>query len=168
MIVPSLSDVVYTIRSALDEVIAPQLDGLRERSTITTIGHLLRLVEHCIDAQGQVLFDELHELEPLLADIARRFDAVAELQSIAADIRQSLAVERDPRVYPSLKVLAAEISRLRQHVSDALVAIRALPASSRGPEIEAAHRLLRDYIQWQLQQEARVIEPAFIGYGARR
>lgn len=168
MIVPTLSDVVYTIGAALDDVIAPRLEGLRERSTLTTIRHMLRLLEHSIDQEGQVLFDEVNKLGSLLEDIANRFDAVPELKNVATAIRQSLALKRDPAVYPSIKRLSEDVARLRQHVSDALVAIRALPAAGRGPQIEAAHQLLRDYIQWQLQQEARVIEPAFIGYGPRR
>lgn len=168
MIVPTLSDIVYSIAASIDEVITPKLEGLRERSTITTIRHMLRYVEHSIDNEGQVLFDELNKLKPLLDDIAKRFESVKELKSVAAAIRQSLAVERDPAVYPSIKILGEEISRLRQHVSDALVAIRALPPAARGAQIEAAHQQLRDYIKWQLQQEARIIEPAFIGYGARR
>ncbi|MET0656984.1 MAG: hypothetical protein ABW110_02355 [Steroidobacteraceae bacterium] len=168
MIVPTLSDIVYTISAGLDEIITPKLEGLRERSTMTTIRHMLRFVEHAIDNEGQLLFDDLKKLKPLLADIAQRFESVAELKGVASAIRQSLASERDPNVYPSIKLLAEEIRRLRQHVSDALVALRALPATARGPQTEAAHQLLRDYIKWQLKQEARVIEPAFIGYGARR
>ena len=168
MIVPTLSHIVYTISAGLDEIITPKLEGLRERSTMTTIRHMLRFLEHSIDHEGQLLFDDLNKLKPLLADIAKRFDSVAELKSVASAIRQSLAIERDAAVYPSIKLMAEDLKRLRQHVSDALVAIRALPADSRGPEIEAAQQMLRDYIKWQLQQEARVIEPAFIGYGARR
>jgi hypothetical protein len=168
MIVPTLADVVHTVSSAIDEVIAPKLEGLRERSTITTIRHLLRLVENGIESEGQVLYDELHELRGLLSDVANTFDKRPELKNIANAIRASLAIQRDPSVYPSIGILAREVGRLRAHVCDALNALRALPASAKSVETDTAHQRLRDYIRWQLEQEGRVIEPSFRGHGARR
>src|SRR5262245_27590886 len=131
MIVPTLADVVHGVSSAIDEVIAPKLEGLRERSTITTIRHLLRLVENGIESEGQVLYDELNKLENLLSDVATVFERRPELKSIAGAIRESLATQRDPSVYPSISLLGREIGRLRTHVCDALTALRALPASAR-------------------------------------
>jgi hypothetical protein len=64
--------------------------------------------------------------------------------------------------------LAQDVGRLRGHVCDALVALRALPASAASADTQTAHQRLREYIAWQLKQEARIIEPAFRGYGARR
>ena len=168
MIVPTLTDVVHTVSSAIEAVIAPKLEGLRERSTITTIRHLLRLVEHGIEGEGQVLYDELSRLKGLLSNVADVFDARLELRGLAAAIRASLAIERDPSVYPSISILAQEVGRLRGHVCDALTALRGLPASAQGSATQAAHQQLRDYIRWQLEQEARIIEPSFRGHGARR
>jgi hypothetical protein len=168
MIVPTLADVVHAVSGALDEVIAPKLEGLRERSTITTIRHLLRLVENGIEGEGQVLYDELNELKGLLSEVAAVFETRPGLDSIAASIRESLALERDPSIYPSLRILAQDVGRLRGHVCDALVALRALPASATRPDTQAVHQRLRDYIAWQLKHEARIIEPAFRGHGARR
>jgi hypothetical protein len=168
MIVPTLADVVHAISGALDEVVAPKLEGLRERSTMTTIRHLLRLVENGIEGEGQVLYEELNELKGLLGEVATIFASRPGLEAVAAAIRESLALERDPSIYPSLRILAEELGRLRGHVCDALVALRALPASATSAETQTAHQRLREYIAWQLKQEARIIEPAFRGYGARR
>ena len=168
MIVPTLADVIHAISGALDEVVAPKLEGLRERSTMTTIRHLLRLVENGIEGEGQVLYDELNELKSLLGEVATVFAARPELEAVAAAVRESLALERDPSIYPSLRILAQDVGRLRGHVCDALVALRALPASATSAETQTAHQRLREYIAWQLKQEARIIEPAFRGYGARR
>lgn len=168
MIVPTLADVVHSISGAIDEVIAPKLEGLRERSTITTIRHLLRLVENGIEDEGQVLYDEVNQLKPLLREVATGFAAQPGLEHVAAAIRESLAIERDPAIYPSIRLLAQDIGRLRGLVCDALVALRALPVSASSAATQTAHQRLREYIAWQLKNEARVIEPAFRGHGARR
>lgn len=168
MIVPTLADVVHSISAAIDEVIAPRLEGLRERSTITTIRHLLRLVENGIEGEGQVLYDELNQLKALLSEVATVFTGRPGLDCLAATIRESLALERDPSIYPSIRILAQEVGRLRGHVCDALVALRALPPSATSAATQMAHQRLREYIAWQLKHEARIIEPAFRGHGARR
>jgi hypothetical protein len=168
MIVPTLADVVHAVSGALDEVIAPKVEGLRERSTLTTIRHLLRLVEIGIEGEGQVLYDELNKLEGLLSEVATVFATRPGLEGVAAAIRESLALERDPSIYPSLRILAQDVGRLREHVCDALVALRALPASATSADTQTAHQQLREYIAWQLKQEARIIDPAFRGHGARR
>lgn len=168
MIFPPLTDVVHTISSSLDEVIAPKLTGLPERSALLTIKHMLRFVEVSLDKEGQVLFDELHRLKSLLADAATRLATVDECRDIVSAVRHTLAVERDPSVYPSFAVLAQEIGVLREHVAHVLRVIRALPATARSSETDAVVHSLREYIRWQIAEEAKVFEPSFLGHGARR
>jgi hypothetical protein len=171
MIVPTVSDVVRTIAQSVDEVITPALEGLRERSAITTIGHMLRYVEKAVEMEGQALFDEAAKLRALLTDIAGKIEARGVedgLSGFAPVIRAALAEQRDAAVYPSVPLLASEIRRLTQILDDSLAALHGLPETAYAGAVAAIHEQIRDYIGWQLDNEAKIIEPAFIGYGARR
>ena len=165
MIVPTISDVMRNLGEQLDVVIAPALTGLRERSTVTTIRHMMRFVEKRVEIEGQVLFDEMHKLKGLLGEVAAVFEAEG-LGAVAAGLRKTITAERDPAIYLGLDLLAEDVGALRQGVSDALVAIRGL--ATRSDAIAKTHQALRDYISWQLAEEAKIIEPSFVGYGARR
>jgi hypothetical protein len=169
MIVPTASDVVRCIGDTLDSVILPGLDTLERRSAATTMRHLLRYVALRIDLEGQVLFDELAQLHSVLDEASTYFGAAAgePSKALAAAINGSLAQQRAPDVYPSVQVMAVEIAGLRQHVCDALTLLQ-----SAGEGLNDAgrrlHEAFRNYVRWQIAQEAKIIEPAFRGFGPRR
>ena len=168
MIVPTTADVVHTIARQFEEVIVPALDGLRERSAAATMSHLLRYVNKRVEMEGPLLFEEAAELRRILGGIAERLAGTAGLERALATVRTTLAQELDPAVYPSVTLLGDEVSRLRGAVDAMLVALRALPEGVRTDATAAAHEELRAYIGWQILQEAKIIEPAFVGFGARR
>ncbi len=167
MIVPTVTDVVRTIRVTVEELIAPTLAGVAERSAATTIGHLLRYVEQRIEDEGQALLDEVHYLHALLPDALGFLEERPACDKLEAAIRKTLATERDPAVYPSLTRMAQDVGVLRQHACDLLSTLQLLKPgeSTAGDEL---HEKLRQYLSWQIEREGRIIESAFVGQGARR
>ncbi len=168
MIVPTAADVIRCIEETMERVIQPALTSLSDRSAATTIRHLLHYVAIRIDAEGQILFDDAKRLRAVLAECLAWLDARPDAESLAAAIRETLNRERDPEIYPSPVLIAGEVASLRQHVSEVLALLLKLAPDDRGAAGEALHQTLRDYIVWQVEQEAKIIEPAFVGRGPRR
>lgn len=171
-IVPSVSEVVRNLARTFDEVIVPVLQGSREKSTAQTMGHLFRYIELTIEYEGQLLLDEVFKLENLLDQVASHFESLggsreagADRAELATTIRRSRDELQDPHVYPSLTRMGDRIAELRSHVCEALTILNRMEKNA---DDEALHELLRDYIRWQIEQEGKVIQPAFWGHGPRR
>ena len=166
-LLPGVTDIVRNVREVTRDLLAPALAGDSERSAAATIDHMLRYAERLIEHQGQALLDEEARLKALLPSVADWLAARPESAPLAGAIRATLAHARDPAVYPTLGMMADDVALLRQHVCDALLALQQL-GDARGAEGEAVHAGLRAYIRWQLEEEGRLVEPAFLGHGPRR
>ena len=169
MIIPTATDVARTLGSKFEELIMPVLEKPQEKSAAQTIRHLLRFLEHRIEDEGQILLDEVFKLSDILDKVASHFEAqdtgTSESESLAAAIRKTLAEEQDPKVYPSLALMGKKVSAMRQHVCNALAEVQ------KGVEDQAnedIHNILREYISWQIEQEGKMVKPAFWGHGPRR
>jgi hypothetical protein len=166
ILTPTATEVLRCVRETMESGIIPSLSGRTERSNAATIQHMLRFVEHRIDKEGQLLFDEiayLRDLFPAALDwLAGRSDAAA----LKAAIGRAVDATPDPSVYPSLARLGETVAALRQHVCDLLLLLQVAPESD--GQAADLHQVLRDYIVWQLEQEGSMVEPAFIGHGPRR
>lgn len=165
-LLPSATAIVRCVREAVDSVLAPALQGLSERSTVATIQPTLRYVEQLIDHQGQILLDEQRMLAGLLPEAARWLTGQPGKEGAGAAIEATLAREEDPTIYPSLAIMGDRVAQLREHVCTLLTVLH-----GRDPDdavAESLHARLRDYIAWQIEQEGRLVEPAFLGRGARR
>ena len=167
MIYPTVGDVIRRCGEAMDSVVIPGLPQLKDKSSATTIRHLLNFAADRIDIEGQLLFDEIALVRDLLGQTAEHFGAqpapASDVASWIAETRSTLGRQRDPNVYPSLPILAEEVNHLRDLVSQALVILKR--QQDGGMTIR---QKIRDYIAWQIRQEARLIEPAFQGRGPRR
>lgn len=171
MIIPTVIDVVRSISRSVDLVIAPSLEGLRERSAITTIRHMLRYVERAVELEGQNLFEEAARVRALLVEIADKLesrDVNDALTAVAAAARELTSSPRDPSVYPSVSLLAEDIRALTQCVDTCLSTIHAIAIDARDPVTVEVHEAIRTYMIWQIEHEAHLVEPAFYGFGARR
>jgi hypothetical protein len=167
MIVPTAADVVRTMAAKFEETIMPAMESPQEKSTAQTFRHLLRYVERRIEDEGQTLLDEVFKLGELLAEMVTHFVSRDDNASkaLAAAIAETLAVEEDPKRYPSLSVMAQRVGVLRQHVSDALKILNAIDENEAD---KALHDKIRRYIAWQIEQEGKVIQASFWGHGPRR
>lgn len=168
MIIPTATDVVRTLGAKFEEEILPALTKPQEKRTGHTMRHLLRFLEYRLEEEGQILLDEIYRLTDLLGIVASHFEentsASPTASKIAKAIRQNLAEKQDPKVYPSLSRMAQRVSVMRQHVCDALAELQ----KAEGSQAEKVHQLLRDYLAWQIEQEGRMVKPAFWGQGPRR
>ena len=166
-ILPGATDIVRCIREVTRDILAPTLTGHSERSAAATIDHMLRYVEGLIDHQGQALLDEETRLKALLPGIADWLEGQPGQAPLASAIRETIAHTREAHIYPTLEMMADDVAMLRQHVCDALLALQQT-GTARDVDGEAAYQALRDYIRWQLEEEGKLVQPAFLGHGPRR
>jgi hypothetical protein len=169
MLLPTSVDVLRCVERTLETVIAPTLTSTAERSAAATMGHLIRHVILRIEHEGQMLFDDIGVLRPLLLQVEDYLKERPAGDAEAARVRGRIAalLAGPPKSgYRDVASLAEEVSALRQGVCDSLSYIQTqksgdLPAAS-------VNEALRRYIAWEIEQEAQIIDPAFEGFGPRR
>lgn len=171
-IMPTVPDLLRSIGETLENVVTPALVGNAELSAVTTIRHLLRYATFRLDREGQALLDEAKLLRGLLSEGAAYLKSRPASDTVSSDlviaIDSTLAQRRDPDLYPTLTLMADEVGVLRQHVCDFLAILRSAGASGRGAAGEEQLQSVRRYLSWQIEQESKIIEPSFVGQGARR
>jgi hypothetical protein len=164
LLTPTAAEVVRCVRDTLETLITPALKGRSEFSYATTANHLLTLVERRLESEGQTLLDEIRKLHGIFPDALAWLATQPGNDALSTAISASLRRERDPNVYPSLRLMAEEVAALRQHVCDLLLLLQK-SENGAGSQLHAA---LRSYIAWQLEQEGSIVEPSFVGRGPRR
>jgi hypothetical protein len=171
MLLPTSADLLRCIERTLETVIAPTLTGSQERSAAATIGHLLRHVALRIEHEGQMLFNDIGILRPLLlqvdAYLGRRPADDARAARVRAKIAAALAYPVSSIDYRDVASLAGEVSALRQGVCDALAFVQTQKSDAAGAAAPV-HEALKRYVAWEIEQEAQLIDPAFEGFGPRR
>lgn len=109
-------------------------------------------------------------LRPLLERLATHLqhapasDAAA--AQLLATLRRTLS-QPSQQGYRNVTSLSAEVSELRARVCESLEYLlpRKEQLDERGLQL---HQDLHQYMAWEVRQEARVIDPAFEGFGPRR
>jgi hypothetical protein len=172
MITPSAQDELRCVLHALQNQIAPTLNGTAAESPVATLTHILRHVNRRMEFEGQILFDDIKALRKLLPEL-RRY--LLSLETTAGAIEQAEAIELtlaaeycDPNTYPSLAIMSAEALALRECLYSGLQLLQTLPAGSRDTEYQQLRESIRRFVGWQIEQERKLIEPAFFGHGPRR
>ena len=167
MIHPDCSEVLATIQTGFERDIVPHLHDLDARSAAATISHLLRHVALRVADEGQILTDDIARLRVLLSQIADWFDS-SNLPD-GAPLRGAFAETLPDGVYPSLTVLGNHVLCLRSALVTAQLALQGVrnqyAEQAAYQELRAA---IRTYIAAQLEDESRLIVPAFLGQGPRR
>jgi hypothetical protein len=167
MIHPTCAQVLATIQTTFEGQIVPLLADAEARSAAATISHLLRHVALRIESEGQILQDDAGRLEVLLGRIADWFE-----QSGTGDpaaIRAATGRKLPSGVYPGLALMGEQVLALRAALVDAQERLHALAENHGGdPAYADLRQAIRDYIGAQLADEAKLIEPAFLGKGPRR
>jgi hypothetical protein len=167
MIHPTCAEVLATMLTGFEDQIVPHLHDREARSAAATFGHLLRHVALRVDAEGQILLDDIIRLRHLVGTIADWFES--EGTGDAKLLRESLPRELPSNVYPTLTLLGEQALTLR----GALVAVQLrlqqlTDTHGSNPGYQALRRAIRDYIASQLADEAKLIDTAFLGKGPRR
>jgi hypothetical protein len=171
MIVPSAADELRCAERTLEDIIKPALKRTADLSALVTVGHILRHVAVRIEMEGKLLHEEIGVLRPLLSDIrvslARQS---ANAASLAAAQKIAAALDRgqhDRAGYVGVTELAEDVMALREGISVALRFLTSDEAGKNG-ENQRLHDSIRRYLGWQVEQEAKMIDPAFVGFGPRR
>jgi hypothetical protein len=171
MLLPTAVDLLRCVESTLRTVIAPALTGTAERSAAATIGHLLRHVALRIEHEGALLSAEIDKVRPLLEQAGcvfeRDFPADPDTKRAREAIAAALAGPASPPGYRDLPSLAAEVTALRRGVGDSLALIQRHESTLSAPAKEL-YEALKRYVAWELDNESKLIDPAFEGFGPRR
>ncbi len=169
LLTPTAGETIRNIRQGLEDWIRPATQGSAAYSYATTAIALCHHVESRLELEGQQLFDEIARLRPLLARAAEVMDGHDKGAALAAAIRRALAEERDPAVYPTLSATAEQVAQLRQLVCDIQdIVIPQDEAGQASDAVKALREDIRSYIGWQLEEQGKIVEPAFRGRGPRR
>jgi hypothetical protein len=133
---------------------------------------MVRHVEIRIELETAILLDDIDRTATLLDKVAAFLDAAGEVASnCARSIRSTLADA------PALLTGASDDAQrartralnLRECVYKALACLQKLDATAKGTErYYDTRRMIREYIAYEIEQEARLIQPAFFGKGPRR
>lgn len=169
MIHPSAAQIVRNIEATLVDIVEPAVQTTTARSALATIGHLLRHVALRIEQEGQILADDIVAQQALLADVERYFATAgdaAQAVAIQAILAQSTA--SDTR-YPSLGIMGARASLLRQAIQDALMFLQdQRETRNADPGYQAIRASIRAWLALEVQAEGMLINPAFEDKGPRR
>lgn len=176
MLVPTTVDILKNLEHYFEHEIKPAVAGTPRHTTAQTMGHLLRHARHRVEHEGQLLLDEAGRLRGLLAAIEtylRTLGAKAETEAgralleTVADIGKKRF--RDAAQYPTLSSMADEVRQLREPLYDALRFLQRIrDGHCDEPGYQAIRADIRAYIAWQVQAEAAMVDPAFVGFGPRR
>jgi hypothetical protein len=172
MLLPTAVDVLRCVERTLDTVIVPTLTGAAERSAAASIGHLLRHVVLRIEREGALFAAEIDELRPLLEEAGHVFESdfpqAPDTERTRASIAAALVKPpAPPNGYRDLAGVTAELTSLRQAVCDALDLLHR-HESSLSAAAKDLYEALKRYVASELDNEAKLIDPAFEGFGPRR
>jgi hypothetical protein len=171
VIYPTAVDLLRTIEATMVDKIEPSLSDLSGRSASATIRHLLRHVIARLQNEADLLRQDIESLSVLLADIR---DYFASLEAAAGSLQAEMvgAVldgRQGAEKCPTLEMLASQADRLRRCLYEALKQLQALrETESQDPRYAGIRAAVRGYLVSQIEQEERIIAPAFFGKGPRR
>ena len=172
MITPSAQDELRCVLHALHTQVAPAVHGTDVESPVATLTHILRHVSRRIGFEGQILSENIAALRKLLPDLCAcllSLDGVTGAPEQAASIEGALAAEYcDANTYRSLEIMASEARTLGEALYGGLKVLQAVPAERRDEGYQRMRDAIRRCVVWQIEQERRLIEPAFFGRGPRR
>lgn len=172
MIYPTATDLLHCVNNTLLDASDPTMPRLAVKSALATCRHLIRHAELRVQLEKSILLDDIEQaclllerLSVYLAAGAGDGDGLARvIRSVVAEapqLQSSDAGEAD-RILQRAKALRELIYSTLKHLQSADAAERATGG------YQEARGLLREYIKYQIEQEARMVTPAFFGHGPRR
>jgi hypothetical protein len=164
---PSATDILRTIDATIVSKIEPSLSDLAARSALATVRHLLRHVMVRIEAEGQILTDDIAaEARDYFSSLGTADEGIAHASRVESAQRE---VRRDASKYPSLAILSTEAAILRECLYESLKHLQAIRDRHRSdPAYISVRTAIRAYLAKQIEQEGQLIAPAFYGMGPRR
>lgn len=172
MIYPTPADILRCVEHTIQMASADDMPRMAVKSALATSGHLIRHVELRMKMERSILLDDVEKAAALLDNLAAYLSGgSAGRTKLARDIRGSLAkapqlLSAEPDDTEAIRERAKD---LRELIYSALKELQSATAAEKTakPYLDA-RRLLRGYMTYQIQQEARLVTPAFFGHGPRR
>lgn len=169
MIHPSAVEIIRNIEATLVDIVEPAVQTTTARSTLATIGHLLRHVALRIEDEGQLLTDDIAALKTLLGELVTYLSSAGDADRARGIATSMSAAEPPAGRYPSVQILATQAAALRAVVQDILSYLQSQREARRDePDYQAARAAIRAYLTADVLAEARLIHPAFEDKGPRR
>lgn len=170
MIYPTPSDILRCVDQTLLDNSDIELPRMSVKSALATSRHLIRHVELRLRLEPEILLDDIEKTTVLLNRVAGYLESL-QAGEMAQAIRESLAEKAE-----LLRGKADDVERirarallLREHVYAALKLLQQQDAAARDTDTyREVRRLIREYMAYQIEQESRLIHPAFAGKGPRR
>ena len=172
MIYPTASELLQLIDKTLLAASNENMPRMDVKSALATTRHLVRHVELRVKLEKSILLDDIDKTTGLLGKVVLYLDAGgSESSTLARRIRA--VIEAAPQLQiktpDEMDNIIQRALALREQVYLSLAHLQRLPADTRGATAYADIRqLIRDYMSHQIKQEARLIDPAFVGKGPRR
>lgn len=172
MITPSAQDELRCVLHVLHNQIAPVAYGTAAESPIATLTHILRHVNRRIEFEGQILLEDIVALRKLLPGLCAYLESLGDVPGApeqAAAIERALTDEYcDANTYRSLAIMDNEARTLRECLYGGLKVLQGIPKEQRDATYRKMREAIRRCVVWQIEQERKLIEPAFFGHGPRR
>lgn len=172
MITPSAQDELRCVLHVLRHQIAPVAYGTAAESPIATLTHILRHVSRRIEFEGQILLEDIVALRKLLPGLCAYLESLRDAPGAAeqaAVIARALTDEYcDANTYRSLTIMSNEARTLRECLYGALKLLQSIPKERRDARYQEMREAIRRCVVWEIEQERKLIEPAFFGHGPRR
>lgn len=172
MIYPTASDVLRCVDQTLLDSSDIELPRMSVKSALATCRHLIRHVELRIRLEPEILLDDIEKTTALLNHVAGYLETGGgAAYQLAKDVRASLAQKAEllQGRAEDLDRMHARALLLREHIYVALKFLQSWDATTRATDAyREVRRQIREYIAYQIQQEAKLIHPAFSGKGPRR
>ena len=172
MIYPTASELLQQIDQTLLAASDETMPRMAVKSALATTRHLVRHVELRLKLEKSILLDDIDKTSELLEKIAAYFNSQdGECAAMAHSMRA--VIEEAPqllsRAPDELDRIVHRAKALREQVYVSLAHLQNMPAAAQAAKAYGDVRQhIRDYMRYQIEQEARLIDPAFVGKGPRR
>lgn len=173
MIIPTASDILRCIDHTLQDASDPDLPRMSVRSALATCRHLVRHVDLRLQHETAMLRDDIDKTAALLERVKAYLDHAAgvDLPGLRDRIGATLAAHAGVPTTGAdgMATVRSRALALREQVHVVLAGLQRQSAPVKADEgYREIRRLIREYIAYELTQEARLVQPAFAGKGPRR
>lgn len=172
MIYPTASDILRCVERNLAAISDDDTPRTAIKSTLATSRHLLRHVDLRLSIEKPILLDDIDKASELLGKVATYLASQGgESSALAHSVRA--VIEEAPQLLSKapeeMDNIVHRAKALREQIYVSLAHLQKLPADAQATKAYGEIRdLIRAYMRYQIEQEARLIDPAFAGTGPRR
>ena len=173
MIYPTTSDILRCVDHTLMESSDIDMPRMAVKSALATCRHLVRHVDLRMQIEQGILIADIEKVTTLLGAVAEYLGTVSAAEAtLVGEIRATLADQPAALLQGKADDMDRVRSRalaLRERLYGTLRHLQSLNADVQAtPSYREVRRLIREYITWEIQQESKMVHPAFVGRGPRR